>query len=68
MECDPACMKKVTVTVGNESDRRNRLQDKALRAIKAFRGGDRIPRDEIHRRVSPDHQCTKGHAVRKGGP
>lgn len=32
-------------------DRRKRLQDETLQAIKAFRGGDRLPRDEIHDRV-----------------
>ena len=31
-------------------DRRKRLQDETLQAIKAFRGGDRLSRDEIHGR------------------
>ena len=40
-------------------DRRKRLQDETLRAIKArssltgFRGGDRMPRHEIHGRGRP---------------
>ena len=32
-------------------DRRKRLQDEALRSIEAFRGGDRLPRDDIHDRA-----------------
>ena len=31
-------------------DRRKRLQDETLRAIKVFRGGDRVSRDGIHAR------------------
>ena len=31
-------------------DRRKRLQDETLDAIKGFRGGDRVSRDEIHGR------------------
>lgn len=64
MECDPVWMKNVTFTLDNEADHRKRLQDKALRAIKGFRGGDRMSRDEIHGRGGPDHQCAKGHAAR----
>ena len=63
MECDAVRMRNVTVTVDDEVDRRKRLQDKAVRAIKRFRGGDRLPRDEIHVRGSPDHRCKKDHAA-----
>ncbi len=31
-------------------DRRKRLQDETLRDIDAFRAGDRLPREEVHRR------------------
>ena len=33
-----------------EFDRRKRLQAETLRDIVSFRGGDRLPRDEVHRR------------------
>lgn len=38
---------------GEETDfeRRKRLQDDAIRMIDAFRGGDRLPRDDIHDRA-----------------
>ncbi len=37
---------------GGESDfeRRKRLQEKTLASIRAFRAGDRLPRDEVHGR------------------
>ncbi|HJR69859.1 MAG TPA: hypothetical protein VKA43_07445 [Gammaproteobacteria bacterium] len=34
----------------SEFDRRKRLQDETLKAIKAFRSGDRLSRDEVHDR------------------
>ena len=43
-------MKNVSATIDDEAARRKRLQDRTLRAIKGFRGGDRMPRDEIHGR------------------
>ena len=33
-----------------EFDRRKRLQHETLRGIDTFRAGDRLPREEIHRR------------------
>lgn len=38
---------------GEETDfeRRKRLQDDAIRMIDVFRGGDRLPRDDIHDRA-----------------
>ena len=33
-----------------EFDRRKRLQHETLRSIDAFSAGDRLPREEIHRR------------------
>ena len=38
---------------GEETDfeRRKRLQDETLRSITAFRGGDRLGRDELHGRA-----------------
>ena len=38
---------------GEETDfeRRKRLQDETLRSIPAFRGGDRLSRDEVHGRA-----------------
>ena len=33
-----------------EFDRRKRLQDETLRDIDTFRAGDRLPREEVHRR------------------
>ena len=33
-----------------EFDRRKRLQDETLRNIDTFRAGDRLPREEAHRR------------------
>lgn len=37
---------------GEETDfeRRKRLQDEAISTIKAFRGGNRLPRDDVHDR------------------
>lgn len=34
----------------SEFDRRKRLQDETLAAIKAFHAGDRLSRDEVHER------------------
>ena len=38
---------------GEETDfeRRKRLQDETLRSIRAFRGGDRLSREEVHGRA-----------------
>lgn len=38
---------------GEETDfeRRKRLQDEAISTIKAFRGGNRLPRDDVHDRA-----------------
>lgn len=38
---------------GEETDfeRRKRLQDEAIRTIDAFRGGNRLPRDDVHDRA-----------------
>ena len=33
-----------------EFDRRKRLQDETVRGVDAFRAGDRLPREEVHRR------------------
>ncbi len=33
-----------------EFDRRKRLQEQSLRAVDTFRAGDRLPREEVHRR------------------
>jgi len=42
----------LTRWAGEETDfdRRKRLQDETFQAITDFRGGDRLPRDEIHDR------------------
>ena len=34
----------------SDFDRRKRLQDETLNAIKVFRAGDRVSRDEVHDR------------------
>jgi plasmid stability protein len=34
----------------SDFDRRKRLQDETLNAIKVFRSGDRLSRDEVHDR------------------
>jgi plasmid stability protein len=33
-----------------EFERRKKLQDQTLASIRAFRAGDRLPREEVHRR------------------
>ena len=33
-----------------EFDRRKRLQEQTLRDVDTFRAGDRLPREEVHRR------------------
>ena len=47
-----ALVRDFLISLGNGSDfeRRKRLQDEVLASIGAFRGGDRITRDEIHDR------------------
>ena len=40
----------VSAAVRTDFDRRKRLQTETLRSIATFRAGDRLPRDEAHRR------------------
>ena len=47
-----------------EFDRRKRLQHEALRGVDTFSAGDRLPREEIHRRGRLHGMNFAGVAVR----
>lgn len=49
-----ALVRDYLTSLGNEEsafDRRRRLQDQVLGSIRRFRAGDRVSREEVHRRA-----------------